>query len=298
MNTSSAEIEEMIGGLHHSIYQRYKWIIRILKYASLKNDNVKIVIAGMETERQAFSAWLLYELKKRPEHCVYIREIILRHNGVYSLFRDLVYAISRNKVESQSFDEIYNAIRKFTEAIYDYHRHLEQLRSCYDALTGLPMRKIFDKRVIRESKKTGDSNIYLLILDIDHFKHINDNYGHMIGDKVLIHIATSLRKITRNNEPLCRFGGEEFLVILYADNNEDAFSAGERVTKFIESEIFFVDSIKIKITVTAGLTKVYPDEEITSALERADAGLYRGKRSGRNRCVLITRGEYQNIINR
>ncbi|HBT4732699.1 TPA: diguanylate cyclase [Klebsiella quasipneumoniae subsp. similipneumoniae] len=295
MHTCSAEIEDMISGLHHSIHQRYKWIIRILKYASLKNDNVKSVIAGMEKERQAFSTWLLYELKKRPEHCSYIRDITLKHNSIYKLLHDLVYSISKNKAKNKSFDEVYNAMRAFTEAISDYHRHLEQLRSCYDTLTGLPMRKLFNERVIRETNKKR-RNIYLLILDVDHFKNINDSYGHMIGDKVLIHIAKSLRKITRNDEMLCRFGGEEFIVILYADSNEDAYSAGKRLTKCIELETFLIDSIKIKITVTSGLTKLYPDEDITSALERADAGLYNGKRSGRNRCIFITRGEYQNII--
>lgn len=287
MYGSSLEVQEIISGLHRTIYQRYRWIISILKYASVREGDLSSLINGMDKESEDFNCWLANATIRRPEHDVYITTIKSRHGDVYFMFGELLYGLKNNNLKTSVFDDLYLSIYRFTESISDYHRHLEQLRSCYDALTGLPMRKLFNDMLIRESKKDVSGDIYLLILDIDHFKSINDTYGHMVGDKVLLSMASSLRKVTRNNEPLCRYGGEEFLVILRAEEDRDAYTAGKRITAFIEKETFKIDDIYINLTITAGLTKIYIDEDITDALSRADEGLYNGKKSGRNRCVFL-----------
>ncbi len=126
-----------------------------------------------------------------------------------------------------------------------------------------------------------------MILDIDHFKRINDTYGHIIGDEVLRAFAQKLQSCTRNYEPVYRFGGEEFIVILKAKGEAEAMAAGLRITRAIEHHQIRVGQYDIPVTVTAGLTRAIPGELLRIVLERADGAMYVGKQSGRNRCMYI-----------
>jgi two-component system cell cycle response regulator len=132
----------------------------------------------------------------------------------------------------------------------------------------------------------GGKPLSVMMLDIDHFKPINDTHGHQAGDEVLQELADRLRHNIRPMDVACRPGGEEFLVILPETPGELAFAAAERVRKAIAADVFSVlgDTQKISVTVSAGVSSLLgPEDTMAELLARADSALYQAKAAGRNR---------------
>jgi diguanylate cyclase (GGDEF)-like protein len=119
-----------------------------------------------------------------------------------------------------------------------------------------------------------------VFIDVDHFKAINDQRGHAGGDEVLCQVAHALLAVFRTSDTLVRWGGEEFLGILAANDQEGALVLAEKVRLAIET--LQIDGLP-RITVSAGTAELHPDEEPAATLQRADSSLYRAKAEGRNR---------------
>jgi diguanylate cyclase (GGDEF)-like protein len=125
------------------------------------------------------------------------------------------------------------------------------------------------------------------MIDVDHFKSINDNYGHPVGDAVLRHLADTLKQSLRSNDPLYRYGGEEFLWLMRCESIEVAEQSARRIVSMVNTTpVMISDNISLSLTVTVGLAQVGEMDDITSAIKRADVALYKGKHDGRNRYVI------------
>ena len=130
----------------------------------------------------------------------------------------------------------------------------------------------------------------MLLLDVDHFKNINDTYGHTIGDKCLKEIIKRIKPALRDTDFLARYGGEEFIVILPETGGEIAKEAAERMRSIVENIEFLHKKELVKITISIGVTQVMPSDETHEAIfHRTDQALYKAKNSGRNRVVLHTK---------
>ncbi len=165
-----------------------------------------------------------------------------------------------------------------------------------DTLTGLASRKTFDKHLFEllgkaasddllsgpESRRRGtpDSSHWLAVCDIDHFKQVNDNFGHLIGDEVLIMLAQEMRQSFRFDDQLFRFGGEEFIALLQPTEAQYALATLERFRTNVEKQLF---SRVGHITVSIGFSALMPNDTPTDVIDRADEALYFAKRHGRNR---------------
>lgn len=125
-------------------------------------------------------------------------------------------------------------------------------------------------------------SMHMLIIDIDHFKNINDKYGHDIGDSVLIKVADALMQSIHAKE-IYRLGGEEFVILFKNISDKEAFRQAEKVRKAVELGIFFSHNEPIKLTVSIGISSLRPEHEFTDFLRAADQKLYQAKREGRNR---------------
>ena len=171
-----------------------------------------------------------------------------------------------------------------------YREHLEEQRqkALIDPLTGLPNRAAWTERLeheIAQWQQHGNT-LSLAMLDLDHFKRINDNYGHLAGDKVLKIIATVLRKRMRGNDFIARFGGEEFVLLLPATPPAVGAKFLETLRAAIEACPFHFKGERVTITVSMGLTTFRAGEHSDLVLKRADQALYRAKNAGRNRVEL------------
>lgn len=162
-----------------------------------------------------------------------------------------------------------------------------------DPLTGVNNRRFFDQRLVEEvtSVIRANAEISCLFIDIDHFKKINDNYGHQTGDKILKEVAQIIRELVRSTDVVARYGGEEFTVLLSHKGNQKASEIAERIRKTIEERIFTVPPHgDIMVTTSIGINSLNTTEhdgdvnDIASLfVERADRALYQAKNNGRNR---------------
>lgn len=167
-----------------------------------------------------------------------------------------------------------------------YREHLEEQRqkALIDPLTGLPNRAAWGERLAHEVEQWQQHGNMLLVamLDLDHFKRINDGYGHLAGDKVLKIIATQLRKRLRPNDFIARFGGEEFVMLMPATSMAVGMQLANTLRAAIEACPFHFKGEPVTVTVSIGLAAFKPGERSDQVLKRADQALYRAKAAGRN----------------
>ena len=161
--------------------------------------------------------------------------------------------------------------------------------SIIDGLTEVYLRRYMMTRLEEEVDRAGRLGLTfsLAMIDVDHFKKCNDNYGHLVGDAVLKRIAERLKGAVREVDMIARYGGEEFCVILPDTTKDLASTVSERLRKSIEKEVIKVFDEEIKATVSIGVS-TYPKDgkEISALIDKADMALYKAKRNGRNRVCL------------
>jgi len=156
----------------------------------------------------------------------------------------------------------------------------------HDSLTGLPNRAYFAHHVESLLKKGGDSEPFALFyLDIDHFKNINDTYGHSSGDAVLQQVAEAILSLCRPSDFVFRYGGEEFLVALVEADENKAFTIAEELRRQIAQQpLNLPDGARQSVTLSIGVAAFNGHPDYSHLVNAADRALYRAKQAGRNRC--------------
>ncbi|MBD5545110.1 MAG: GGDEF domain-containing protein [Lachnospiraceae bacterium] len=161
-----------------------------------------------------------------------------------------------------------------------------------DTLASLdPLTKLFNRRSMEqhlnhtmEAARTAGTVFSVIIADIDDFKKINDTYGHDFGDKVLSNVSNILKSQMRDEDYVCRWGGEEFLLLIHA-NKEIAKTVGERIRSEIEKSIVTDSDNSVSVTMTFGVMGYIPGYSIDKLISLADENLYKGKQNGKNQVV-------------
>lgn len=162
-------------------------------------------------------------------------------------------------------------------------------KALHDPLTELPNRESYNERAKAEVQRWQRYGrpLTIAIFDIDHFKKINDNFGHQAGDRVIKVIGRSIAKRLREVDFFCRYGGEEFVALMPETDANVALDVLEKVREAIAAAAFNYKEQPMSITVSVGLTEFKTGDDLVTAFERADQALYSAKSSGRNRCQLI-----------
>ncbi|HSM93559.1 MAG TPA: GGDEF domain-containing protein [Anaeromyxobacteraceae bacterium] len=165
-----------------------------------------------------------------------------------------------------------------------YHAELHR-RATTDELTGLPNRGTFEGWLEREvaGARRDPRPLSLLLLDVDHFKRVNDARGHVAGDRVLREVARRMRDTLRGGDLLARVGGEEFCVLLPGADLVAAAEVGERLREAVRAAPVTVGDVPLAVTISAGAATFGPGDDEASLMARADARLYEAKRAGRDR---------------
>ncbi|GAM09503.1 response regulator PleD [Geobacter sp. OR-1] len=167
-------------------------------------------------------------------------------------------------------------------------KSLKKLAST-DELTGIKNRRQIMKRLDEEFSRASrlGEPLCIIIMDIDHFKKINDTYGHPCGDRVLKQVASLITENLRNYDRIGRIGGEEFLLVSPGSSIDDARTLAERLRQTINNEQFGEGGCRFSITISAGVTALaQADDNVDILIKRADEALYEAKQSGRNRVVI------------
>lgn len=189
------------------------------------------------------------------------------------LLRQTQQLVKLNDSHASKLHQVNNNLRQYSESL--------EYSSSHDALTDL-FNKGAITDIVRKQLEIGD--FILMLFDIDHFKRVNDTYGHHVGDQVLHGLAQLMKSNTKHKDYLGRFGGEEFLMVL---NDTTAFACLamiEKLLREIEDTVLVEDGdVRISVTVSIGLTAVKKREAFEEVYARVDRLLYEAKRKGRNR---------------
>ncbi|KAA5844113.1 GGDEF domain-containing protein [Pseudomonas chlororaphis] len=176
-----------------------------------------------------------------------------------------------------------------------FQRKIET-QATLDSLTGLPNRRGFDllaTQAMLEAQREPKP-LAALLLDLDHFKRLNDTYGHLAGDQVLSGFARHLASCLRQSDIVCRWGGEEFIVLLKDTDSATALKIAEKIRLLIEQQRYAYEGKNMRLTVSIGVTTLQADDTLHSLLSRADHAMYRAKQTGRNRtCVEMPHSRYE-----
>ena len=178
---------------------------------------------------------------------------------------------------------------KIQELIKSLELKQEELKllASTDPMTDLYNRRYFSKvsKNILGLAKRDKKELSIIMMDIDKFKNINDTYGHQVGDDVIVALANILKEKRRNSDIVCRFGGEEFIILLPNTSINGASILAEKIRVTIENSLI---NKSISVTSSFGISSVHLDDDIETSIVKADKALYNAKESGRNRiCISV-----------
>lgn len=209
-----------------------------------------------------------------------IRETL---KGVIDNTQDVIQHSQKLEEELERSNAVMQALKKDLETV--------RQQALTDGLTNLANRKAFDSEILRiaeESQQDGQM-FSMILMDIDHFKAFNDNYGHQVGDQVLRLVAQTLIDGVKGRDMAARYGGEEFALILPQTNLQGAMKVADSLRNVVQGKELVNrnsgDSLG-RVTLSAGVSQYVPGEEIENLIERADSALYTAKHNGRNQVAL------------
>lgn len=209
---------------------------------------------------------------------------------VLSIEGDVIGAYQAiNKLEDEGFVE--KDIKRLSLAAAFLEKsldsHISHDAALEDQLTGLKNRKgfsfFYDKKIEPHIKQGGSATMF--ICDIDHFKMVNDTYGHNAGDAVLKHVASLFKSNAGLNDGLFRWGGEEFIFILPDKSLDECYDFAEHLRTEIEKSTCYFEDLIIKITMSFGINEFVDGVSVTDIIAQADAKLYTAKETGRNKVI-------------
>ena len=229
-----------------------------------------------------FSLWVLLSFT------VLIGTLLMFTYKLRDIYKNTLLLKLRNQ-------ELLYSVEKSQTKLKDTIKLLET-QSLHDDLTSLPNRRHLMNKVSDMKVSMNNQEEYVLaVIDLDHFKLVNDKYGHLSGDKVLIKVAEILKSSIREDDLVARIGGEEFVIVLSNTTQAKADLLCQRILKGIENTSFYcIDNSIINITTSIGFTMAVIDEKLEEVFQRADLAVYDAKKSGRN-CIKISNSVYHKV---
>ena len=203
-------------------------------------------------------------------------------------FNIMHHTIKRQIAELNAHREMLEQeVQERTKELEEANKKLDLL-SRTDELTGLPNRRDMNQTIEKEKGRSARTRkpFCFIFFDIDHFKFVNDTYGHAAGDDILKAVSNTVRGLLRKYDVLARYGGEEFLTLLPETDIEGAKIVAERFRRKIEKMSVMHGTYKIKVTITLGVSQFDSELGIDRSIQLADKALYEGKNSGRNRVIV------------
>ncbi|MDF2999920.1 MAG: hypothetical protein K0Q48_39 [Bacillota bacterium] len=215
--------------------------------------------------------------QKKPE---FELKLIRNRESVYYAFRKTVLTEGSESLGSVYFIQDITGQKEMIRVLHDIESH--------DSLTEVYNRRRLIEELEKELQrlKRCGGCLSILLIDIDHFKQVNDQYGHQAGDEVLKILAGACMEKVRKTDLFGRYGGEEFLVILPEATEDNAYFVAENIRKFTENLVFWANGETIRITVSIGINTVYSNDSSLNTerlLQGVSSSLHHAKKSGRNR---------------
>lgn len=270
--------------------------IRVLQLSDLLSRNLEIeqIIETFMAEISGEMSFCGYRFKCDEIDTMIENGVIEGFNASYrlNLQNRLLGELSLFKLSSFNSRELCELEDLLCSLIYPLNNSLMYqiaLKSAYrDPLTGLNNRTSMEKNLPREidlAKRYGQS-MALLMMDLDGFKQINDDFGHDVGDQVLREVATAIRRVVRNTDLVFRYGGDEFVGGLAQTDIHGAIDVSERIRSSIENLDLSAFGVSNRVRVSIGITLVRHGDNFLSTFKRADKAMYQAKLNGKNQIII------------
>ena len=282
----------LVGALDEAMEAHLKWNRQILRCALLRTMPHEDVLLDDAHARCAFGRWLVASRDALSALDGNIANHLDRaHRAMHASIRAICQRVAESKEGFEAdLDAFEAAEAELLSLLATAKTKALSTAIRLDPLTGLPMRYGMEhefERIRRDSQRRNEC-LCAVMIDIDHFKKINDTYGHSVGDVALRQFAKAIKQTTRANESLYRFGGEEFLTLLRCEREDGIRTALDRLLAVIRGIRVVADPARIiGLTATLGAAVVREGDDLATSVKRADAALYQGKRAGRDRYVLV-----------
>jgi diguanylate cyclase len=286
-----AEVERFVTELDSAVQAHMQWARRVLRCGILGTSPGDDVLQPDAHRLCQFGGWFLrcrrdFEDLDEARTDALEREHKLMHDAIRSICEGVLHGRAGAPSDLDAFE-------KAQTKLIDHLGHFKTLAvarsSLIDALTGLPMRHRIDHDYELLSKQIGryTQGLLVLMVDVDHFKGINDLHGHRAGDMVLRLLADQLRSSIRHDDQVYRYGGEEFLLLLALSNPAHAERAVAKLHEATRGlRLALPDGMVARPTVTIGAALAQANESLEAVIRRADMALYAGKNCGRDRWVM------------
>ena len=268
---------------------------------ALSRGSIDLVFMDIQMPERSGMEWLKEIAGKQMAPVVMLTGHGNEEIAVLAIQQGAVGYLPKSKLsEKKLVDTIDDAIQKWRELILGKatQKQLERLANM-DSLTGLLNRRAILSRLEEAIAhvKRYEEELCVLMLDIDHFKLVNDEYGHIVGDDVLEKVGTILRRRIRDTDSIGRYGGEEFIAVLPKADFSSALSVAERVRKALTAaKMQDPQGNSFGITISQGLTKYQPGDDRESLISRADSAMYQAKRKGRDRTAISELNEWEDLV--
>lgn len=288
MTINVNDIDLSLAALNTAVKEHYLWTETVLCLNLFGGPADNDIISADSHLYCRFSKWLATCTQREGLDRDKVLAIELYHQSMHHIARTLAQAVISGTATRMLVSQYHEQQQAFIDSIDTYKSYLFSYRNQHDTLTGLPLRHLLyqDFSEFQVRCRRNNTGLYVLMMDIDRFKSVNDTWGHNAGDDVLQQVAQQLKASIHDTERLYRFGGEEFILLLEAQDHQTAQSAAERIRHGLAGRDINISGHKINITVTGGLACVQELESLHEVIGRADKAMYYGKNNGRNCCVM------------
>lgn len=281
------ELESVIKELETADINHLCWLKELHSSLICQQPFDSDVLAEDAHKHCRFGSWYYGNAPKILYHRKEFIAIDEQHKAMHDTARDLASQHNDNQqISKTEYESFITKQRLFSKNLVELRDQLREHLHSFDALTGLMTRGPFTHILNTEcSRAERDKQpCCLVLIDIDHFKQINDTYGHVTGDRALSRVAQYLLHNIRNYDSICRYGGEEFLVSLPMTNIQKAVEIMDRLRNELQHHTIDLDDTgAIFLTISIGISEIQPGEQYEQCIKNADNALYEAKRNGRNK---------------
>jgi len=289
MSELSQELAGFVVELDAAVEAHMNWTRRVLRCAVLRTSPGEDVLAPLAHTLCRFGRWFTSRQSDFEKLSVQKTQRLLTvHQVMHDAIRSICIDVLEGRPgQSSNIDAFEQMQTELIQLLAEFKTQFLATATQYDDLTGLALRRGLDEEFAQLQKlcKRNKLLLHVALIDVDNFKRINDSYGHPVGDIVLRHLADTLKQNIRPGEPLYRYGGDEFLLLMLTQTLEEAASAAERLVEVVRGAPMLIPQSPA-LTITMGLSCVSDDEGFNIVIERVDRALFLAKKAGRDRYVV------------
>ncbi|MDR9468347.1 GGDEF domain-containing protein [Marinospirillum sp.] len=279
------DLDHFLGDLRRALKAQERYLLNVLFQLQFPELEGGLEPGFDRGDADSFAQWLSDKYVDQISESVFFRRLLIQQEQLTQQATQQLDKAQAGELDSAGYATFLRAVQRFNELADQLRTDVTSSLIELDELTGLFNRNVMDRDLTEELEhsRRSERSFAVAMLDIDHFKKVNDTQGHAFGDQVLVQLAEAMEDSLRPYDRVYRYGGEEFLILLQDTRIRSAEKVLERLRQAIASREMGTEDLKIEVTVSMGVADSSQFESVQDLVETADKALYKAKENGRNR---------------